>query len=86
MSGRTLMACAQAALTYSEEDARVIADAAEEITRLRARVEELERADRSPRPPEELRAALFQGQEPLGAEFEAVWDANAAELYKEDKP
>lgn len=29
-----------------------------EITRLRARVEELERADRSPRPPEELVGAL----------------------------
>jgi len=35
MSERTLMDCAQAALMYSEEDARVIADAAEEITRLR---------------------------------------------------
>jgi hypothetical protein len=33
-----------------------------------------------------IRAALLQGQEPLGAEFEAVWDANAAELYKETKP
>ena len=40
MSERTLMDCAQAALMYSEEDARIIADAAEEITRLRAEVEE----------------------------------------------
>jgi len=35
------MDCAQAALMYSEEDARIIADAAEEITRLRARVDAL---------------------------------------------
>lgn len=42
MSERTLMDCAQSALMYSEEDARIIADAAEEITRLRARVEVLE--------------------------------------------
>lgn len=41
MSERTLMDCAQAALMYSEEDARIIADAAEEITRLRARVDAL---------------------------------------------
>jgi hypothetical protein len=41
MSDRTLMDCAQAALMYSEEDARIIADAAEEITRLRARVDAL---------------------------------------------
>ena len=27
-------------------------------------------------------ASLLQGQEPLGAEFEAVWDANAADLYE----
>lgn len=40
MNPRTLMDCAQAALMYSEEDARIIADAAEEITRLRAEVEE----------------------------------------------
>ena len=38
MSDRTLMDCAQAALMYSEGDARIIADAAEEITRLRAEV------------------------------------------------
>ena len=25
---------------------------------------------------------MMQGQEPLGAEFEAVWDANAADLYE----
>ena len=25
---------------------------------------------------------LLQGQEPLGAEFEAIWDANAADLYE----
>ncbi len=43
MSDRTLMDCAQAALMHSEEDARIIADAAEEIARLRARVEVLER-------------------------------------------
>jgi hypothetical protein len=36
------MDCAQAALMYSEEDARIIADAAEEIEYLRARVEVLE--------------------------------------------
>lgn len=29
-----------------------------------------------------LYAALSEGQEPLGAEFEAVWDANVAELYE----
>lgn len=29
-----------------------------------------------------LYAALLEGQEPLGAEFEAVWDANVAELYE----
>jgi len=40
MSDRNLMDCAQAALMYSEEDARVIADAAEEINRLRAEVQE----------------------------------------------
>lgn len=27
-------------------------------------------------------ASLLQGQEPLGAEFEAVWDANVADLYE----
>ena len=27
-------------------------------------------------------AALSERQEPLGAEFEAVWDANAADLYE----
>ncbi len=27
-------------------------------------------------------SALSDGQEPLGAEFEAVWDANAADLYE----
>ncbi len=43
MSDRTLMDCAQSALMHSEEDARIIADAAEEIERLRARVEVLER-------------------------------------------
>jgi hypothetical protein len=37
------MDCAQSALMHSEEDARIIADAAEEIERLRARVEVLER-------------------------------------------
>ena len=26
--------------------------------------------------------SLLQGQEPLGAEFEAIWDANVAELYE----
>lgn len=26
---------------------------------------------------------LSKQQEPLGAEFEAVWDANAADLYEE---
>jgi uncharacterized protein with PhoU and TrkA domain len=41
MSDRFLMDCAQSALMYSEEDARIIADAAEEITRLRARVDAL---------------------------------------------
>ena len=41
MNPRTLMDCAQAALTHSEEDAHIIADAAEEIERLRARVEVL---------------------------------------------
>jgi len=38
------MDVAQDALMYSEEDARIIADAAEELERLRARVEALERA------------------------------------------
>jgi len=41
MSNRTLMDCAQAALMYSEEDARIIADAADEIERLRASNESL---------------------------------------------
>jgi hypothetical protein len=27
-------------------------------------------------------ASLLQGQEPLGAEFEAIWDANVADLYE----
>ncbi|MGR3498801.1 MAG: hypothetical protein ACU0E9_07905 [Limimaricola soesokkakensis] len=27
-------------------------------------------------------AALSEGQEPLGAEFEAVWDANMDDLYE----
>ena len=27
-------------------------------------------------------ASLSEGQEPLGSEFEAVWDANLAELYE----
>ncbi len=27
-------------------------------------------------------ATLLEDQEPLGAEFEAIWDANAAELYE----
>ena len=27
-------------------------------------------------------ASLAEGQEPLGAEFEAVWDANVADLYE----
>ena len=27
-------------------------------------------------------AALSEGQEPLGAEFEAVWDANVDSLYE----
>ena len=27
-------------------------------------------------------ASLSGGQEPLGAEFEAVWDANVAQLYE----
>ena len=27
-------------------------------------------------------AALSEGQEPLGAEFEAVWDANVTQLYE----
>lgn len=27
-------------------------------------------------------ASLSSGQEPLGAEFEAVWDENVAELYE----
>ena len=26
--------------------------------------------------------SLLQGQEPLGAEFEAIWDANVADLYE----
>ena len=26
--------------------------------------------------------ALMQGQEPLGAEFEAIWDANVERLYE----
>ena len=39
MNPRTLMDCAQAALVYSEEDAHIIADAAEEIDRLRTEVE-----------------------------------------------
>ena len=26
--------------------------------------------------------ALMQGQEPLGAEFEAIWDANVDRLYE----
>jgi hypothetical protein len=30
----------------------------------------------------EVYAALSEGQEPLGAEFEAVWDANVAILYE----
>ena len=25
---------------------------------------------------------MMQGQEPLGAEFEAIWDANVADLYE----
>jgi len=41
MSDRTLMDCAQSALMHSEEDARIIADAAEEILCLRFRVMEL---------------------------------------------
>ncbi len=41
MSDRTLMDCAQAARMYSEEDAHIIADAAEEILCLRFRVMEL---------------------------------------------
>ena len=44
MNPRTLMDCAQAVLMHSSEDARIIADAAEEIERLRARVAELEYA------------------------------------------
>ena len=56
MSDRTLMDCAQAALMHSEEDARVIADAAEEIARFRAENIHLRRAgmDR----PAELRAEI----------------------------
>lgn len=27
-------------------------------------------------------ASLLHGQEPLGAEFEAVWDANVADLFE----
>ncbi len=27
-------------------------------------------------------ASLLQGQEPLGVEFEAVWDAHVADLYE----
>ena len=27
-------------------------------------------------------ADLMKGQEPLGAEFEAIWDANVADLYE----
>lgn len=30
----------------------------------------------------EFYATLSEGQEPLGAEFEAVWDANVATLYE----
>lgn len=26
--------------------------------------------------------SLLKGQEPLGAEFEAIWDANVADLYE----
>mgnify|MGYP000945778106 CR=1 FL=1 len=29
-----------------------------------------------------LYADLLEGQEPLGAEFEAIWDANVDELYE----
>ena len=31
---------------------------------------------------ETIFSALSRGQEPLGSEFEAVWDANLSELYK----
>jgi hypothetical protein len=27
-------------------------------------------------------ATLLQGQEPLGPDFEAIWDANVADLYE----
>ena len=30
----------------------------------------------------EVYASLAEDQEPLGSEFEAVWDANAATLYE----
>ena len=30
----------------------------------------------------EIYAALSEGQEPLGPEFEAIWDANVAYLYE----
>lgn len=40
---RNLMQCAQSALTYNPDEADIIADAAEELERLRARVEELEK-------------------------------------------
>jgi len=30
----------------------------------------------------EIYALLLEGQEPLGAEFEAIWDANVDSLYE----
>ena len=35
-----------------------------------------------PRKHADVYASMLQGQEPLGAEFEAIWDANVAGLYE----
>jgi len=55
---RTLMDCAQAVLMHSSEDARIIADAAEEIERLRAENIHLRRAGMD-RPSAELHEAAM---------------------------
>ena len=58
MNPRTLMDCAQAVLMHSSEDARIIADAAEEIERLRAENIHLRRANMG-RPSAELHEAAM---------------------------
>ena len=88
---RTLMQCAQAALTYSPDDASIISDAAEELDRLRAENERL-RADRRERIATGCLAVMLSLPERYPTHSDAARiavsysDALIAELDKEPAP